>query len=160
LRNDGETECADALEATFPLFARPDNSSTPRAVVKAQAAKGRDMIQLRSIVRGIERSTNTADEMKAELAKHGLRIEVGKLSKPAWVVVDDAGMVGKLAGMAHCTLESIIQRLGEPHHVYDTNPEPGADQRREDALHDGDVAQLGVLAGAGHSGDPRKSPAV
>jgi hypothetical protein len=122
LRKDGEHECANWLEAAFPLNARADNASVPLHAVQAAAATGRDLVQTRSVIRMAERRTNTADELKAELAKHDLFIVVGQLSPPAWVVIDQAGVVvGKLAGLAHCTVAKILKRLGEPKHDY--NPE-------------------------------------
>jgi hypothetical protein len=154
LRKDGEIACADALEAAFPPNARPDNATVPLAIVQAAAAKGRNMIEIRSIIRMAERSTNTADELKAELQKNGLSIVVGNLSPPAWVVIDvDGVVVGKLAGLAHCTLAKVIARLGEPKHAYKPEPDTGADERGQAANSYREPTQLELLAGTSDSGD-------
>jgi hypothetical protein len=158
LRKDGEHECANWLEAAFPLNARPDNAAVPLGIVQAAAALGRDLIQTRSIVRMAERNTVTDLELKAELKKHGLFIVVGQLSPPAWVVIDQSGaVIGKLAGMAHCRVDKIIQRLGEPKHEYDTEP---ADERGEVAAGYREPEQLDWVAGtvAGSADRARSGP--
>lgn len=145
LRKDGEHAAADWLEAAFPLGARADSKSVPMAVVKAEEAKGHNMVEIRSVIRFAERATNTADELKAELAKHGLFIVVGKLSPPVWVVIDQSGeVVGKLAGLAHCTVAKIIQRLGEPKHDYHTE-NGSADQRGTRDHAAGEPVQLDLV---------------
>lgn len=153
LRADGENACADALEAAFPIGARPDNATVPLPIVQAAAAKGRDMIQTRSVIRMAERNTNSGDELRDELKKHGLLIVVGKLSPPAWVVIDATSgeVVGKLAGLAHCTVAKIIKRLGEPKNEYPLE-NGGADERGEVAGWRREPDQFELLAGAGDSG--------
>lgn len=153
LRKDGETACADALEAAFPIGARPDNATVPLPIVQAAAARGLNMIETRSVIRIAERSTNTDQELRDELKKHGLLIVVGKLSPPAWVVIDATSgeVVGKLAGLAHCTVAKIIKRLGEPKHEYHLE-NGGADERGQDADGLGEPGQLELLAGTGDSG--------
>ena len=157
LRTDGENDAADWLEAAFPLGARADNKSVPTATVKAEQAKGRDMIEIRSVIRFAERSTDTADELKAELEKHGLFIVVGKLSPPAWVVIDQSGeVVGKAAGLAHCTVAKIIQRLGEPKHEYPDPKDGSADERGTRVHAAGEPVQLDFVDAAGSSGFDRE----
>jgi len=156
LRADGENACADALEAAFPIGARPDNATVPLPIVQAAAAEGRNMIETRSIVRLSERNTNTAEELKAELEKHGLFIVVGQLSPPAWVVIDrDGVVVGKLAGLAHCSVAKIIKRLGEPKHVEYIN---AANERGEAVAGYREPEQLDWVAGAGAVGADRAGP--
>jgi hypothetical protein len=154
LRKDGEIACADALEAAFPPDARPDNATVPLPIVQAAAAKGRDMIQTRSVIRMAERNTITGDELKDELKRHGLFIVAGKLSPPAWIVIDQDGqVVGKLAGLAHCSVAKIVARLGEPKHVYKPEPDASTVERRQAAHGYREPAQFELLAGAGDSGD-------
>jgi hypothetical protein len=177
LRKDGKLECAAALETAFPIDARPDNSSVPLHAVQAAAARGRNMIETRSVVRMAERNTNTAADLKAELGMHGLYIVVGQMVPPAWVVIDQDGeVVGKLAGLAHCTVAKILKRLGKPKHDYNleqlepvpaVGPGDGAEilgiggvvdgplhgdgqrpQRRDDLVSDGQVGTDGEKAAA------------
>ena len=150
LRKDGEMECADSLEAAFPLNARPDNAAVPLPIVQAAAARGRNLIEIRSVIRFAERSTNTADELRDALKPHRLLIVVGKLSPPAWVVIDASSgeVVGKLAGLAHCRVEKILTRLGEAKHEYHHTENGRADERREAADSHGEPVQFDLLAGA------------